>query len=134
MCSHSGKRERVITPSSEVDLSESSASDLSLSLTQSELEHDTTDGEAPEENATFSGSDDHTQCSPESSHHLGGSNHTSQLNCQPSASALTLERYCVRDFCILLSCVFVFIICFQNLKTSSLRKENVLHRHAETEG
>lgn len=84
-------------------LSESSASDLSLSLTQSELEEDLPDGVAPEKSC--GGSVDHSRCSPESSLHTDGSNNTPQLNCESSAPAVTLERYCMYDFCTLLSCV-----------------------------
>lgn len=88
-----------------MNLSESSASDLSLSLTQSELEEDLPDGVAPEKSATSGGSADHSRRSPESSLHCDGSDNTPQLNCESSAPAVTLERYCMYDFCTLLSCV-----------------------------
>ncbi|XP_056249335.1 centrosomal protein kizuna isoform X1 [Seriola aureovittata] len=79
-----GKCECVSTASSDVQLSESSASDLSISLTQSELEEeDLPEGVEPKRNATSGGSEDHNQHSPESSLHSDGSKNTS--------SAVTLE-------------------------------------------
>ncbi|XP_076605718.1 centrosomal protein kizuna [Chaetodon auriga] len=86
-----GRRQSVSTPSSDVQLSESSASDLSISLTQSELEEDLPEGVAPERNATSAGSDDRNQHSPESSLHSDGSKNTPQLNCESSAPVVTLE-------------------------------------------
>ncbi|XP_039993964.1 centrosomal protein kizuna isoform X2 [Xiphias gladius] len=62
-----GRCESVSTASSDVQLSESSASDLSISLTQSELEEDPPEGVEPERNATSGGGDDHNQHSPDSS-------------------------------------------------------------------
>lgn len=87
-------------------LSESTASDLSLSLTQSEPEEDDLpDGVAPEKSATSGGSVVHTPQSPESSLHSGGSNNTQQLNCESSAPVVTLERYSMYDCRLLFSCV-----------------------------
>lgn len=103
MCLHSGGCDSVSTPSSDMQLSESSASDLSISLTQSELEEDLPEGVAPERNATSAGSDDHNHHSPESSLHSDGSKNTPQLNCESSAPAVTLKRYSMFDFCTLLS-------------------------------
>lgn len=80
-----------------MQLSESSASDLSISLTQSELEEDLPEVVEPERNATSRGSDDHNQHSPELSLHSDGSKNT---------SSVTLERYSVYDFCTLLSVIF----------------------------
>ncbi|KAM9341512.1 centrosomal protein kizuna [Symphorus nematophorus] len=86
-----GLRESVSTPSSDVHLSESSASDLSLSLTQSELEEDLPEGVAPEKNATSGQSDDRNQHSPESSLHSDSFKNTPELNCESSAPVVTLE-------------------------------------------
>lgn len=81
-------------------LSESTASDLSLSLTQSEPEEDDPpDGVAPEKSATSGGSVVHTPHSPESSLHSGGSNNTQQS----SAPVVTLERYSMYDCRLLFS-------------------------------
>ncbi|CAK6968020.1 centrosomal protein kizuna isoform X1 [Scomber scombrus] len=80
-----GRQDSVSTPSSDVQLSESSASDLSISLTQSELEEDLPEGVAPERNGTSEGS-------PASSLHSDGSRNTPQLNCETTPPAVTLER------------------------------------------
>ncbi|XP_044023912.1 centrosomal protein kizuna isoform X2 [Siniperca chuatsi] len=85
-----GRCESVSTPSSDVQLSESSASDLSISLTQSELEEDLAEGVAPESNVTSGGSDDRNQQSSESSL-FSGSKNIPQLNCESSAPMVTLE-------------------------------------------
>lgn len=79
-----------------MQLSESSASDLSISLTQSELEEDLPEGVAPVRSATSQGSDDHNQHSSESSLQSDGSKKTPQLNSVP---LVTLERYSMYDFC-----------------------------------
>ncbi|XP_053291412.1 centrosomal protein kizuna isoform X2 [Pleuronectes platessa] len=71
---------RVSTPGSDVELSESSASDLSVSLTQSELSEDV----ESERNATSGGSDALNQHSLESPIHSDGSKKT----------AVTLESLC----------------------------------------
>uniref|UniRef100_UPI0037E7C146 centrosomal protein kizuna isoform X2 n=1 Tax=Semicossyphus pulcher TaxID=241346 RepID=UPI0037E7C146 len=86
-----GRSESISTPSSDVQLSESSASDLSVSLTQSELEEDPPEGVALDRSATSGGDDDHNQHSPESSLHSDGSKNTPQLNCESSAPVLTLK-------------------------------------------
>ncbi|XP_029350372.1 centrosomal protein kizuna isoform X2 [Echeneis naucrates] len=79
-----GRSELISTPSSHVQLSEGSASDLSISLTQSELEEeDLPGGGKPERNTTCSPIEDHNQHSPESSLHSNGSKNTT--------SAVTLE-------------------------------------------
>ncbi|XP_029316499.1 centrosomal protein kizuna isoform X2 [Cottoperca gobio] len=82
---------RCESVSSDVQLSESSASDLSISLTQSELEEDPPEGLSPEQNATSEGSDYPDQHSPESSLYSHGCENTPQLNCKSSAPAVTLE-------------------------------------------
>ncbi|XP_070698744.1 centrosomal protein kizuna [Pempheris klunzingeri] len=87
----SGRCESISTPSSDVQLSESSASDLSISLTQSELEEDLPELVAPERNATSGEGDDHNQHSPESSLHSDGSKNAAQLNHESSAPVMTLE-------------------------------------------
>lgn len=97
--------ESVSTPSSDVQLSESNDRDLSISLTQSELEEDLPEGVAPERNATSGRIDDHNQHSPESSLLSDWSNNKPKLNCE-SAPTVTFERYSMYDFCALLS-VFV---------------------------
>lgn len=81
-----------------MQLSESSASDLSISLTQSELDEDLPEGVAPERNASSGGSDDHNRHSPESSLHSDGSKDAPQLNRESSAPVVTLERYRMYDF------------------------------------
>ncbi|XP_068195417.1 centrosomal protein kizuna isoform X2 [Antennarius striatus] len=80
-----GGRASVSSPVSDVQLSESSTSDLSISLTQSELEEDSDDDAAPER------SEDHNQHSPDSSLRSDGSQHTPQLNHESSATPVTLE-------------------------------------------
>ncbi|XP_063355861.1 centrosomal protein kizuna [Pelmatolapia mariae] len=82
-----GKSESVSTLSSDVELSESTASDLSISLTQSELEEDAPEGGAPEGNDTH-GRRDHNQHSPESSLHSNGSKKTLHLNSKAAVGAL----------------------------------------------
>ncbi|XP_040925012.1 centrosomal protein kizuna isoform X2 [Betta splendens] len=74
-----GRRESVSTPSSDVELSESTASNLSISLTQSELEEDLPQGVAPEWNASPGGNDIHNQHSPQSSIHSHCSKDTSPV-------------------------------------------------------
>ncbi|KAI9537545.1 hypothetical protein NQZ68_023790 [Dissostichus eleginoides] len=86
-----GRGESVSTPSSDVQLSESTASDLSISLTQSELDEDPPEGVAPERNATSEWSDDQNQHSPETSLHSDGSKNKPKSNGQSSAPAVTLE-------------------------------------------
>uniref|UniRef100_A0A8C2XGD9 Centrosomal protein kizuna n=1 Tax=Cyclopterus lumpus TaxID=8103 RepID=A0A8C2XGD9_CYCLU len=100
-----GGRGSVSTPSSDVLLSESRTSDLSLSLTQSELEEDPPEGVAPERNATSGASDDHNRHSPESSRHSDGSKNTPQLNCDSSAPGVTLESLYQEGFFNLLDYV-----------------------------
>ncbi|XP_019940203.2 centrosomal protein kizuna isoform X1 [Paralichthys olivaceus] len=73
----------VSTSSSDVQLSESSASDLSVSLTQSELEKDLPEDVESERNAASGGRDALNQHCPESSIHSNESKNT--------AAALTLE-------------------------------------------
>ncbi|XP_038585290.1 centrosomal protein kizuna isoform X1 [Micropterus salmoides] len=82
--------ESVSTPSSDVQLSESNDRDLSISLTQSELEEDLPEGVAPERNATSGRIDDHNQHSPESSLLSDWSNNKPKLNCE-SAPTVTFE-------------------------------------------
>uniref|UniRef100_A0A3Q2X210 Centrosomal protein kizuna n=1 Tax=Haplochromis burtoni TaxID=8153 RepID=A0A3Q2X210_HAPBU len=82
-----GKSESVSTLSSDVELSESTASDLSISLTQSELEEDAPEGGAHEGNDTH-GRRDHNQHSPESSLHSNGSKKTVHLNSKAAVGAL----------------------------------------------
>uniref|UniRef100_A0A3Q3LZR2 Centrosomal protein kizuna n=1 Tax=Mastacembelus armatus TaxID=205130 RepID=A0A3Q3LZR2_9TELE len=76
-----GRCESVSTLRSDEHLSESSVSDLSISITQSELEEDLPEGVAPHNNATSGRSVDHNQHSPESSCQ-------SEMNTSP---AVTLE-------------------------------------------
>ncbi|XP_035024522.1 centrosomal protein kizuna [Hippoglossus stenolepis] len=67
---------RVSTPGSDVQLSESSASDLSISLTQSELDQDLPEDVESERNATSGWSDALNQHSLESPIHSDGSKKT----------------------------------------------------------
>lgn len=97
VCLHSGKCESVSEPSSDVQLSESSASDLTISLTQSELEEDSPEDVAAERNASHRETDDHKQHRPESSLHSSMSANTPQLNSESSAPAVTLKRYNMYD-------------------------------------
>ncbi|KAM4541702.1 centrosomal protein kizuna isoform 2-T2 [Odontesthes bonariensis] len=83
----SGKRESASSPSSDEQLSESSASDLTISLTQSEMEDELPEDVAPKRNASYGGSDHHKQHSPESSSHSNGS----KLNSDSSSPVMTLE-------------------------------------------
>ncbi|KAF7656272.1 hypothetical protein LDENG_00044130 [Lucifuga dentata] len=98
-----GRCESVSPPSSGLKLSVSSASDLSLSLTQSESEDDlpkdvackypdATVKVAPERSTTSGGSDNHSQHSPELSLHSEGSKNGLQLSCDSSASEVTTPR------------------------------------------
>uniref|UniRef100_A0AAQ4PAP6 Centrosomal protein kizuna n=1 Tax=Gasterosteus aculeatus aculeatus TaxID=481459 RepID=A0AAQ4PAP6_GASAC len=95
-----GRRESVGTLSSGVPLSESPVSDLSISLTQSELEEDPPEGVAPETSATPSGaSDDHNRRRrPESPLQSDSSEHTPQLNRESSAPAGTSESLSQEGF------------------------------------
>ncbi|MEQ2276755.1 hypothetical protein XENORESO_008061 [Xenotaenia resolanae] len=86
----SGKYESVGEPSSDVQLSESSSSDLTISLTQSELEEDLPEEAASERNASFRGSGDHKQHCPDSSPCSDGSENTEQLNRESSTPGPTL--------------------------------------------
>lgn len=92
---HAGRHESVSTPSSDVELSESTASDLSISLTQSELEEDLPQGVAPERNATSGGSNGHNQHSPETSLDSDDSKN--------ETPAVILERCTMYDFYLVLS-------------------------------
>ncbi|XP_071756390.2 centrosomal protein kizuna [Centroberyx gerrardi] len=98
-----GGCESVSTPSSSVKLSVSSASDLSISLTHSELEEDLpegvahldaspTAGAAPERSVTSGGSDHHSQHSQESSFHSEESKNGSQSNRSSVSPTATLQR------------------------------------------
>ncbi|XP_047467832.1 centrosomal protein kizuna [Mugil cephalus] len=84
-----GRRESVGTPSSDVQLSESSATDLTISLTQSELEEDLP--EESERNDTYEWSDNPNQHSPESSLHSRGSRDKPHTNSESSAPVVTLQ-------------------------------------------
>ncbi|CAJ1073902.1 centrosomal protein kizuna isoform X1 [Xyrichtys novacula] len=86
-----GRSESVSTPSSDVQLSESSDSDLSISLTQSELEEDPEEGVASDRKTTSEGNDDHNQHSPVSSLHSEECEYKPQSNFASSASEVTLE-------------------------------------------
>ncbi|CAN9502301.1 unnamed protein product [Ophioblennius macclurei] len=86
-----GRESDAAAPSSDVQLSESSASDLTISLTPSDLEEDMPEGVASERDATSAGSHDGNQRSPLSSLHSDESRNTPQLNGEPSAPAVTLE-------------------------------------------
>lgn len=77
-----------------MELSESTASDLSISLIQSELEEDAPEGGAHEGNDTH-GRRDHNQHSPESSLHSNGSKKTLHLNSKAAVGAL--KRYSIYD-------------------------------------
>uniref|UniRef100_A0A3Q2P4K8 Centrosomal protein kizuna n=1 Tax=Fundulus heteroclitus TaxID=8078 RepID=A0A3Q2P4K8_FUNHE len=87
----SGKCEAAGEPSSDVQLSESSSSDLTISLTQSELEEDLPEEAASERNASSRGSGDHTQHRPDSSVHSDGSRKTEQFNSESSTPGPTLK-------------------------------------------
>ncbi|KAM4723830.1 centrosomal protein kizuna isoform 2-T2 [Anableps anableps] len=87
----SGKCERVGEPSSDVQLSESSSSDLTISLTQSELEEDLPEEAASERNTSCRGSGDHKQHRPDLFPHSDGSKNTEQLNSESSAQEATLK-------------------------------------------
>ncbi|KAM4541385.1 centrosomal protein kizuna [Fundulus diaphanus] len=87
----SGKCEAAGEPSSDVQLSESSSSDLTISLTQSELEEDLPEEAASERNASSRGSGDHTQHRPDSSVHSDGSKKTEQFNSESSTPGPTLK-------------------------------------------
>ncbi|XP_029972458.1 centrosomal protein kizuna isoform X2 [Salarias fasciatus] len=86
-----GGCESDATPSSDAPLSDSSASDLTISLTQSEPEDDAPEGVASERSATDGGSLDRNQRSPESALRSDESRNTPHLNSDSSAPAVTLE-------------------------------------------
>ncbi|KAK2891608.1 hypothetical protein Q8A73_017273 [Channa argus] len=92
-----GRCDSVSTTSSDLQVSENSASDLSISLTQSELEENLLEDVAPERNGTFKENDDHSQHSPETSLHSDGSKNTSR--------AVTLERLSVEGLFYLLDSI-----------------------------
>ncbi|XP_028294709.1 centrosomal protein kizuna isoform X2 [Gouania willdenowi] len=86
-----GKQESASTSSSDVQLSESSASDLSISLTPSELEEDLPEGVASDRRAASAESLDYNQRqSPEVSKRSNGSTNISQLNSEPPALEMPL--------------------------------------------
>ncbi|XP_043999293.1 centrosomal protein kizuna isoform X2 [Gambusia affinis] len=87
----SGKCESVGESCSDVQLSESSSSDLTISLTQSELEEDLPVEAASERNASCRGSGDHKQHHPDSSPHSDGSKNTEWLNSESSTPGVTLK-------------------------------------------
>ncbi|KAM9842973.1 centrosomal protein kizuna [Aulostomus maculatus] len=87
-----GGRESISSPSSDIQLSESSASDLSISLTQSDVEDDLPDNVTPDSNYTLDRIDDQNQHSPESCLHSDGSKKTPQLNCEATFPAGNFER------------------------------------------
>ncbi|XP_060918807.1 centrosomal protein kizuna [Labrus mixtus] len=100
-----GRSESVSTLSSDVQLSESSVSELSISLTQSELEEDPPEGVAPDRKTTSGRDDDHNQHSPVSSLHSEGSKNTSQLNFESPAPVVTLESLSQKGLFTLLDCI-----------------------------
>ncbi|XP_076017888.1 centrosomal protein kizuna [Genypterus blacodes] len=93
-----GRCQSVDPPNFEPDLSASSASDLSLSLTQSETDVDLPeDGacqyrDSPERSATTGGREKHNPHSPASSLHSEGSKDRVQLNCDSPASEQRTQR------------------------------------------
>ncbi|XP_041827973.1 LOW QUALITY PROTEIN: centrosomal protein kizuna [Melanotaenia boesemani] len=95
-----GKCESISTLSSDVELSESSASDLTISLTQSELEEDLPEDVVPVRNS-YRGKDDHKQHSPKSSIHSNGS----KLHSESSGSAVTLKSLSLEGFYSLLDSI-----------------------------
>ncbi|KAM7403864.1 hypothetical protein PAMA_004336 [Pampus argenteus] len=91
------RHESVSKQSSDVQLSDSSASDLSISLTPSELEEDLPDGVAPERNGTSEGSDDQNLHNTESPDH-------SDIG-KTTPPAVTLERLSQEGFFKLLDSI-----------------------------
>lgn len=75
-----------------MQLSESSSSDLTISLTQSELEEDLPAEAASERNASCRGSGDHKQHRTDSSPHSDESKNTERLNSEFSTPGVTLKR------------------------------------------
>uniref|UniRef100_A0A3Q3AML2 Centrosomal protein kizuna n=2 Tax=Kryptolebias marmoratus TaxID=37003 RepID=A0A3Q3AML2_KRYMA len=100
-----GKCESVSELSSDVQLSESSASDLTISLTQSELEEDLPEDVAPERNTSHRESDDHKQHCLESSLHSNMSANTPHLNSESPAPVVTLKSLSVEGLFNLLDCI-----------------------------
>ncbi|KAM3595102.1 uncharacterized protein V6R79_018120 [Siganus canaliculatus] len=93
-----GRCESVSTPSSDVQLSESTASDLSISLTQSEPEEDLADNVTRERSVISRASEDQSQRGPESSCHSDGSEDTPQLKSESSAPAVISESLSQEGF------------------------------------
>ncbi|XP_054894860.1 centrosomal protein kizuna isoform X1 [Poeciliopsis prolifica] len=87
----SGKCESDGESCSDVQLSESSSSDLTISLTQSELEEDLPVETASERNASCRGSGDHKKHRPDSSPHSDESKNTEQLNSESLTPGVTLK-------------------------------------------
>ncbi|XP_023807488.1 centrosomal protein kizuna isoform X3 [Oryzias latipes] len=85
----SGTHESLSASSSDVQLSESSASDLTLSLTQSELEDDVPDEAELERESLFEGRDHHKEHCLQTSLNSNGSNNTSQLDNESTGPAVT---------------------------------------------
>lgn len=83
-------------PSSEVNLSISNSSALSISLTQSELDEDLPRSEATDKPEVMGESDNSHQSSVESTIHSDRSD---------SPSHVILDRYCTLDICTLLSVI-----------------------------
>ncbi|KAK5608548.1 hypothetical protein CRENBAI_023883 [Crenichthys baileyi] len=101
----SGKYKSVGEPGSDVQLSESSSSDLTISLTQSELEEDLPEEAPSERNASFRGSGDHKQHCPDSSPCSDGSENTEQLNRESSTPEATLKRLSLKGLFNLLDSI-----------------------------
>lgn len=91
LCLHSGTRESVSASSSDVQLSESSASDLTISLTQSELEDDVPEEAELERESSFDGRDHHKGNCLQTSLNSNGSNNTSQVDSESPGPAVTSE-------------------------------------------
>ncbi|RVE56999.1 hypothetical protein OJAV_G00212090 [Oryzias javanicus] len=86
-----GTRESVSASSSDVQLSESSASDLTISLTQSELEDDVPEEAELERESSFEGRDHHKGNCLQTSLNSNGSNNTSQVDSESPGPAVTSE-------------------------------------------
>ncbi|KAM8914987.1 centrosomal protein kizuna isoform 2-T2 [Spinachia spinachia] len=94
-----GRRGSEDTLSSDVLSSQSPVSDLSISLTQSELDEDAAEGVAPETTGTSSGgSNGGTRHRPDSPLQSDSCKHTPQSSCEPSAPTGTSGSLCQEGF------------------------------------
>lgn len=93
-----------------MQLSDTSSSDLTISLTQSESEDDLPADEAPEINASYEGYD-RKQHRHETSLHSNASKNTPQLDTDSSEPGVALQRYSIFDSSDLFPRILILNFC-----------------------